>query len=129
MVGTAVFEQVDELSPPQQNTPYHGAGGRVYNGSMLSIEKISEGFAEKASAYPLRRAYLFGSQARGQAREDSDYDILLDVDEGFSLFDLCGLTNDLHDRFGVNFDVVTRSSLKDKVLKSAQADEVLIYER
>lgn len=46
-----------------------------------------------------------------------------------SLFDLCGLTNALKDRFGVSCDVVTRSGLKDSVRVSAEGDGILIYER
>ena len=74
------------------------------------------------------RAFLFGSQARGEVDANSDIDFL-DVQEGFSLFDLCGLTNALKDRFGVSCDVVTRSGLKDSVRVSAERDGILIYER
>lgn len=97
--------------------------------SALSIQDIAPGFAREAEEYPFRRAYVFGPQARGDVRPDSDIDILLDVDDGFSLFDLCGLTEALQARFGVSCDVVTRNGLKDSVRASAERDEVLIYER
>lgn len=32
------------------------------------------------AAYPVDRAYVFGSFARGEARPDSDLDILVDLD-------------------------------------------------
>lgn len=35
----------------------------------------------------IKGIYLFGSRARGEEREDSDYDLLLIVTEGFSLLD------------------------------------------
>lgn len=96
---------------------------------MLTIQDIAEGFSQEASSYPLKRAFLFGSQARGEANANSDIDIFLDVQEGFSLFDLCGLTNALKDRFGVSCDVVTQAGLKDSVRASAERDGILIYER
>ena len=95
---------------------------------MLTIQDISSGFAQEAASYPLKRAYLFGSQARGSAEKTSDIDIFLDVKEGFSLFDLCGLTNALEERFGVSCDIVTRAGLKDTIRNSAEKDGILIYE-
>lgn len=100
----------------------------LYNYTMLTVQDISTGFAQEASPYPLKRAYLFGSQARGNASHDSDIDIFLDVKEGFSLFDLCGLTNALGKRFGVSCDVVTRNELKDSIRTNAEKDGILIYE-
>ncbi len=100
----------------------------LYNYTMLTVQDISTGFAQEASPYPLKRAYLFGSQARGNASNDSDIDIFIDVKEGFSLFDLCGLTNALEKRFGVSCDVVTRNGLKDSIRTNAEKDGILIYE-
>ncbi len=96
---------------------------------MLTVQDISFGFAQEASSYPLKRAYLFGSQARGNSNQSSDIDIFLDVKEGFSLFDLCGLTDALEKRFGVLCDVVTRAGLKDSIRSKAEKDGILIYEQ
>lgn len=96
---------------------------------MFNIDDIATVFAEEADTYPLNRAYLFGSHARKDATPDSDIDIFLDVQEDFSLFDLCGLTDALNRRFGIPCDVVTRSSLKESIRISAEKDGILIYER
>ncbi len=37
-------------------------------------------------AIPVERIYLFGSRARGDARPDSDYDLLVAVPEGYATF-------------------------------------------
>ena len=95
---------------------------------MITLQDISSAFSSEAEKYPLKRAYLFGSRARGDAREDSDIDIFIDVDEGFSLFDLCGITDALMTKFGRACDVITRSGHKDSVRKEAERDGVLIYE-
>lgn len=55
----------------------------LYNYTMLTVQDISTGFAQEASPYPLKRAYLFGSQARGNASNDSDIDILLMLKKDF----------------------------------------------
>lgn len=44
---------------------------------MLTVQDISTGFDQKISPYPLKRAYLFGSQARDNASHNSDIDIFM----------------------------------------------------
>ena len=51
---------------------------------MLDKEQIlhilREQRAQLSQRYPIRRLALFGSWARGDAREGSDVDVLVDVD-------------------------------------------------
>jgi uncharacterized protein len=49
---------------------------------------------------------VFGSVARGDARPDSDVDILVTMREGASLYDLSGLWQDLQDLLGCHVDLV-----------------------
>lgn len=43
-------------------------------------EIVSEIVATLLSRFTPRRVYLFGSRARGDARSDSDYDFLIEID-------------------------------------------------
>ena len=67
---------------------------------------------------------VFGSALRGEDREDSDLDILVDAPEGTTLIDICGLENDLEDLLGVRVDVRTPECLskrfRDRVVAEAQ---------
>ncbi len=66
---------------------------------------------------------LFGSTGRGEHGASSDLDLLVDMAEGRTLFDLIALSNDLEERLGVQVDVVTEASLspymRDRVLDEA----------
>ena len=53
--------------------------------------------------------FLFGSVARGEARGDSDIDLLIDLGQGRTLFDLAAMRAELEDLLGVPIDVVATS--------------------
>ena len=66
---------------------------------------------------------LFGSVARGEDKEGSDLDILVDAHEGASLFDLVGLEMQLIDLLGVHVDVFTPGSLKKDIRPRVMHDQ------
>src|SRR5437667_4342342 len=78
-----------------------------------------------AARYGAYNVLIFGSVARGEADEQSDIDVLMNMVPGRSLFDLGGLLSDLEDLLGCNVDVVTgdglRDRIRDRVLKEAIA--------
>ncbi len=67
---------------------------------------------------------VFGSVLRGEDDSDSDLDLLIDGEPGFSLFDMGGIYADLQDLLGTRVDILTPASLppkwRDAVLASAQ---------
>lgn len=68
-----------------------------------------------AQKYGARNVRIFGSVARGEAREDSDLDVLVDLESGRSLFDLGGLLMDLENLLGCRVDVVTAKGLRERI--------------
>ena len=67
------------------------------------IPKIQQYLATQ----PVERAWLFGSFSRGEEREDSDVDILVDFkeDEAVGLFKYCSIMNGMSDVLGQNVDL------------------------
>jgi predicted nucleotidyltransferase len=62
-----------------------------------------------------RNVRVFGSVARGEADEQSDIDLLVDMEPGRTLLDLGGLLMDLQALLGQNVDVVTERGLKPRI--------------
>lgn len=77
-------------------------------------------FAQRCGAHSIR---AFGSLARGEAREDSDLDLLVAWEPGRSLLDHAGLVQDLRELLGMKVHVGTEKSLhwyaRDQILREA----------
>ncbi len=68
-----------------------------------------------AAEHGARNLRVFGSVARGDADEESDIDLLVDLESGRTLFDLGGLQMDLQALLKRPVDVVTESGLKPRI--------------
>jgi predicted nucleotidyltransferase len=64
-----------------------------------------------SSRYPIHRLALFGSWARGDARADSDVDVLVEVDSSIGLR-FVDLAVDLERAMGCRVDLVSRRAIK-----------------
>lgn len=66
---------------------------------------------------------LYGSVARGDAREGSDIDFLVEFEAGRNLFDLIGFKQELEELLGTRIDAATPKGLhpliRDAVLSEA----------
>jgi hypothetical protein len=82
-----------------------------------AIAKLREHEAELRQL-GVQRLYLFGSTARGEAREDSDVDLFFDYERGkLGLFELMDVKEQASRILGRKADIMTRDSLH-KVLRS-----------
>ena len=76
-----------------------------------------------AAKHGARNVRVFGSVARGDAREDSDIDILVDIGPETSSWFPAGLVLELEEILGCKVEVVTEKGLnpylKDRVLQEA----------
>ena len=66
---------------------------------------------------------IFGSYVRGEQKEGSDLDVLVEFDEGANLLDLTGLSMFLEERLHCRVDIVPedaiRKELKPAILREA----------
>ena len=75
--------------------------------------------------YKLRKIGIFGSYVRGEQREDSDVDILVDFDELPDLLKFVNLEHYLEELLQLKVDLVRRQALR-KELKERVLGEVVM---
>ena len=92
--------------------------------SKKNIEKISTYFETK----PVLKAYLFGSQARGQANAESDIDILIELDYSKSIGLLfIQMQIELEELLKKKVDLVSSKGISKYIKPFVDKEKQLIY--
>ncbi len=97
------------------------------NESNHLIEEIIQKTTPILKSGGVVRSFLFGSIARGDARVDSDIDILVEMSHGKRLFDLVELKENLEEVLKKNVDIVTTQSVHPLLLPYIEKDKVLFF--
>ena len=79
----------------------------------LSIEELREIVAPIAERTNITGVSIFGSRARGDYDSDSDYDLLIDVNENYRFRDYLCFKEYVSKMLECDVDVITRRSLMD----------------
>jgi uncharacterized protein len=88
-----------------------------------SLRARREEILRLAARHGASEVRIFGSVARGEAREESDVDFLVEMEPGRSLLDHAALVIDLQDLLARRVDVATvrglRGDMRDRILTEA----------
>jgi predicted nucleotidyltransferase len=72
---------------------------------------------------------LVGSRARQDNRDDSDIDLMIEVDpsQKFSLVEMARIMREVEERIGLSAHILMRRSLRPDLLAAAAADEIRLF--
>jgi uncharacterized protein len=78
---------------------------------------------------PVRKAYLFGSYARGEQDGKSDIDLLVELEDHVGLYKFVSIQLGLENQLGKKVDLVSENGLSPRLKPYIDQDKKLIYER
>ena len=110
-----IYEKLSRINPIDEE---HG---------IVDLEYISRKCSEIFDKYKINFCYLFGSYAKGKAKDDSDVDLLISTEiKGLKFF---GLVEELRNSLQKKVDVIEVAGLKDNVelLEEILKDGIKIY--
>ena len=92
--------------------------------SPTTLNQLRKYFASK----PIKKAYLFGSYARGEATPESDVDILAELEETttIGMIEFIKIMDDLEDILKRKIDLVTTDGLSPYIKPFIDAEKILI---
>jgi predicted nucleotidyltransferase len=94
-----------------------------------SVDELRSIVAPVAERYGVDKVYLFGSAARGDHGEKSDYDFCIELGRIRDLFALSEFFQDLRDAVGYEIDLVDMKAAKPDLLGNILSEGVILYEK
>ena len=86
------------------------------NKTAEEIRRVLEGHKDELKRkYHVKAVGIFGSYLRGEQKETSDVDILVEFEKPIGLIEFVGVKNHLSDLLGVEVDLVMKKALKPRV--------------
>lgn len=95
--------------------------------AIYSVADIKQKLIPVFTKYKIKKAILFGSYAKGSAKQNSDIDIVVDSNlRGLAFY---GLLEDVVDAVGKSVDLLDRSQIKNasEIEKEIAATGVVLY--
>jgi hypothetical protein len=99
--------------------------------NVISVDTIKEKTIPILRKYPVNKAILFGSYAKGNAMEGSDIDLYVDTNGKLRGLDFVGLLEILVDTLGIDIDLIDRSHIEPDslIMREIENGGMVIYEK
>ena len=95
----------------------------------MTIQSIRKKVTPILERRDVNKAALFGSTARGEARKNSDVDLLIKLKKGKTLFDIVRLKLELEKKLGKKVDIVEYDAVRPLLKETILNEQKVIYER
>jgi len=92
----------------------------------MDIEDIKKKILPILQRYGVKKIGLFGSSVRGEIREDSDIDILVEIESDISLLEFVGAKLEIEEALGKEIDLVEYNTIKPLLRERILKEQVII---
>jgi len=92
------------------------------------MNEIMEKLIQILKKHGAKRIEIFGSYARGEQKETSDLDIIVEFEKRKSLLELVGIEQELEDHLGIKVDLLTEASISPYLIEKIKKECKVILE-
>ena len=118
------FEKPQNSKLSKRDFDTISSGNRSYSKSSIEINKIKPKIVRILKKHKVSKAGIFGSYARGEAKKNSDVDILIKFNGG--LLSLVNLERELEESLGKKVDLLPYGGIHRLLKKRILKEEVRI---
>ncbi|OZV11982.1 hypothetical protein CIW83_12105 [Tissierella sp. P1] len=99
--------------------------------NFISVETIMEKITPIFEKYPINKAILFGSYAKGDATINSDVDLYIDTNGKLRGLDFVGLLEILVNTLEMDIDLIDKSHIEQDslIMQEIENGGMVIYEK
>ena len=91
------------------------------------MDKIIDKLVSILKKHGAKKIEIFGSYARGEQKEASDLDVIVEFEKRKSLLELVGIEQELEDALGIKVDLLTRASISPYLIERIEKESKVVF--
>jgi len=91
------------------------------------MDKIMDKLVSILKKHGAKKIEIFGSYARGEQKETSDLDVIVEFEKRKSLLELVGIEQELEDALGIKVDLLTRASISPYLIGRIEKESKVVF--
>jgi len=90
------------------------------------MDEIIDKLVSILRKHSAKKIEIFGSYARGEQKETSDLDVIVEFEKRKSLLELVGIEQELEDALGIKVDLLTRASISPYLIERIEKESKVV---
>ena len=90
------------------------------------MDKVIDKLVSILKKHGAKKIEIFGSYARGEQKEKSDLDVIVEFEKRKSLLELVGIEQELEDNLGIKIDLLTEDSISPYLMEKIRKESKVI---
>ena len=90
------------------------------------MDEIIDKLVSILKKHGAKKIGIFGSYARGEQKETSDLDVIVEFEKRKSLLEIVGIEQELEDALGIKVDLLTRASISPYLIERIEKESKVV---